>query len=591
MTSKKNLNQFVMDSGSGVFTCPEERNNISYSDGAENRIIAILKKTRDRTSNSSELEAAIDDWPTTYHFSSARANIIRAIDFLDKDSEVLEIGSGCGAITRFLGEHFKAVDSIEGDFKRACITRERCREMQNVRVFWSPVQEICFDKHYDIVTLIGILEYAPIFFPTFNGHKENSCLEMLSHARSSLREGGILILAIENRFGMKYWSGCKEDHTGKLFDGILGYVDEKTPITFSKSELRLLIEKAGFKHSEFYYPFPDYKLANTILKEVSNPVRYYLHNWINVPFEDYHGGRRYYFNEGLAVRSIIKGGLLYELANSFLVVASVDSIYRKREGKRKWIVKRYSTNRIIPFRTVTILSEEKETGCIEVDKQKMYEAKDPEASVRLELAKTKWIPGDLLQFSLYEAFHRKDVKGSLLSVLKEYHDQLMKIFFIGEIDSKGFPVLKPDAVDFVPWNIIKKGDEMVGFDQEWVDSRPISSDYVLFRSVHSFVCLEYNSFLQKYPVQHDDIDGLTISIIQEFYPKYDRKRQEKNKEKENEFHQLVSGRISRISGEGKSRIELDPLIEKEVQIHSILNSWSWKITIPLRWMVKIMGGR
>ena len=40
---------------------------------------------------------------------------------------------------------------------------------------------------------------------------------------SLLKPNGTLIIAIENQFGLKYYSSGKEDHTNIMFDGIEGY--------------------------------------------------------------------------------------------------------------------------------------------------------------------------------------------------------------------------------------------------------------------------------------------------------------------------------------------------------------------------------
>ena len=79
--------------------------SIDYSDGdaAENTLMEILRGTRDRSSYSLELEAAIYDWISEYHLSSERANIYRFLD-LEGVQNGLELGAGCGAITRYLGE-------------------------------------------------------------------------------------------------------------------------------------------------------------------------------------------------------------------------------------------------------------------------------------------------------------------------------------------------------------------------------------------------------------------------------------------------------------------------------------------------------
>ena len=44
-------------------------------------------------------------------------------------------------------------------------------------------------------------------------------------------------IAIENKFGIKYWAGATEDHTGRIFDGIQGYGGVERVRTFSRYAL------------------------------------------------------------------------------------------------------------------------------------------------------------------------------------------------------------------------------------------------------------------------------------------------------------------------------------------------------------------
>ena len=53
---------------------------------------------------------------------------------LHSGDKVLELGCGCGAITRFLGEIGANVVAVEGSLARARVAAERCRELTNVRV-------------------------------------------------------------------------------------------------------------------------------------------------------------------------------------------------------------------------------------------------------------------------------------------------------------------------------------------------------------------------------------------------------------------------------------------------------------------------
>src|SRR5690606_32032335 len=90
----------------------------------------------------------------------------------------------------------------------------------------------------------------------------------LERIKKNLKPGGKLLLAIENKFGLKYWSGIPEDHTGKPFDSIQDYVStDKGVRTFSKQELSKLLKSVGFIDPFFYFPHPDYKLPSIIYSQ------------------------------------------------------------------------------------------------------------------------------------------------------------------------------------------------------------------------------------------------------------------------------------------------------------------------------------
>jgi len=204
------LSEFQIESESGIHLPGIEKNgrdhNFSYSDGARNEeyILQALKKASDVGDNSEELMAAARDWSSYYHLGAGRSNIIRSLN-LPKTIRVLELGAGCGAITRYLGENFKSVDAVEGSFLRARAAHERCRDLKNVKIFCSDFKSIKFNSGYDAVVMVGVLEYAPVFF---NGGTEAAYSTLLELAKTALNPGGVLIIAIENKIGLKYWSGC-----------------------------------------------------------------------------------------------------------------------------------------------------------------------------------------------------------------------------------------------------------------------------------------------------------------------------------------------------------------------------------------------
>ena len=113
--SLQEINQFKLYQPEKYFVLPGEQKEFNYSDGIEEEkyILDSIFNSEDRCSSSDELNRKIRDWSSKYHLSKERANIIRAIDFEDKKKlKILEIGGGCGAITRYLGEEFGQVDTI-----------------------------------------------------------------------------------------------------------------------------------------------------------------------------------------------------------------------------------------------------------------------------------------------------------------------------------------------------------------------------------------------------------------------------------------------------------------------------------------------
>ena len=130
-----------------------------YSDGAESEkyLDQVFRAASDLSTTSAELEEWIKDWPSEYHLTVKRAQLLSGFRF-DRGLKVLEVGCGCGAITRFLGENFDDVVSVEGSINRARLARLRTRDLPGVTILCAPFQEIRFSRKFDIVFCIGVYE-------------------------------------------------------------------------------------------------------------------------------------------------------------------------------------------------------------------------------------------------------------------------------------------------------------------------------------------------------------------------------------------------------------------------------------------------
>ena len=286
------LDQFEKQASSLIYTEPGKLAPAGYNDGSEQYLLDLFLKTSDLSVGSQELQRAIRDWPSLYHLSPYRTTIFDCFEFSDRTANVLELGCGCGAITRWLGEHFGRVDAIEGNVNRAKVARARCRDLNNVEVYSANYSQLQFERKYQIATLIGVLEYGHLYHPQHRKSPHLAGVSNLSQARSALVDDGVLVLAIENRLGLKYWTGAREDHSGKRFESIHGYQECNSAVTFNATELAQMLSEAGFGRIEFFLPWPDYKLAQTIINGEQARSEHYLHNWIRTPFPDRHPGKR-----------------------------------------------------------------------------------------------------------------------------------------------------------------------------------------------------------------------------------------------------------------------------------------------------------
>lgn len=282
-----------------------------YSDGEiEDRMLKIAQKYGDIEYSS--VIAEEKSWPILYHFSHVRENIVNWLPITKKD-HVLEIGSGCGAITGTLAEQAGQVQCIELSKKRSMINAYRHREKTNINILLGNFEEIepNLVEKYDWITLIGVFEYSEKYIGTSEPYKE-----MLLRTKRHLKPNGKIVIAIENRLGLKYWAGCTEDHVGKYFEGIEGYANTEGIKTFSRKELENIIRKTGNWKIDFYYPYPDYKLPMTVYSDKHLPNKGELNN----TRYNFDRERLQLFDETRVYDGIINNGLLQEFSNSFLVI-------------------------------------------------------------------------------------------------------------------------------------------------------------------------------------------------------------------------------------------------------------------------------
>ncbi len=469
----------------GVWRARQASGTLDYTDGAaaERYLFEVLTAAEDLGSGSEQLRDRIVDWPSRYHLSPERGNLVRCLR-LSPEADVLEIGAGCGGITRALGERCARVVALEGSPSRARLCHLRCRDLPSVQVVAGDAFQLEMVEQFDVVTLIGVLEYAGVYCR----QAADPWQKLLEVAADRLRPGGQLIVAIENQFGIKYFAGCSEDHGEPRFAGIEGYPDEGGVRTFGRQALARRLELAGLSVSHLLLPFPDYKVPNTIVNaehaDAASARRFGLSDWCRRPYSDYSRPRDYLLDDHLAISELADNGLLADLSNSFLFVASKPEGASPPVPPADWVARRYNSLRHRAYATCTTLRATKEGPVVE--KQRLF-GSGPSVAVgssvehRLDVQEPYVEHGHSMAMAMVRALRRQ--RGAE-PAFTELLGQWLGFFRPEHAEGGSLNLLQGQFVDCVPDNLFRSGTGPWQYiDREWSMREPVLLDWVFYRGL------------------------------------------------------------------------------------------------------------
>ena len=456
----------------------QSQSTVDYSDGEteERRLLAIVRSAQDLSTISWQLHDSATNWVERYHLSVHRGAIIRCLPF-PTNLKVLEMGAGAGAVTRALGEKFAQVDAIEGSIERAHICASHCRDLPNVRVFAADIDKLMPEPQYDLVFLVGVLEWSQGFLPGSNPF--HRCLRIASKA---LKEDGVLVIAIENQLGLKYFLGAGEDHCGVPMEGLHGYPTVVKAKTFSRLGLSGLLKDGGFPVTRFLYPFPDYKLARVVLTDEAVGLNSEsIACWVSrYDFENYHKPEPYiYGNQALIATEVTKAGLLAEMSNSFLVLAGKED---STVGGPPWLVWSERLARNMELSSITTL-ERVDDGLVV---KKAYAALPSlqQLGSNRGFALNKLLPQPFFIGSSIEIeLLRCAISGNanaFVKIVVEWLDYV-RAHFSADNDTS----ILAEAWDCIPKNLIRLASgELVTFDLEFVRERAFKLEELCGRGLY-----------------------------------------------------------------------------------------------------------
>ena len=488
------------------FNLKSYKNEDFYSEGEiEDLIIKIIAENKPEDYGEAVFQNF--NWSTYYHLSPVRKNIVNWYKF-KPDSSVLEIGCGMGAITGVLCDECRDVTAVELSRKRATATLLRCREKENLEIIVGNLNDIVFDKKFDYITLIGVLEYQDSYTETPNPYRD-----FLINIKRLLKPDGKLLIAIENQYGLKYWCGTPEDHVGIPFESINQYRDvDKGVRTFSKKSLETLIKESGFAHTYFYYPLPDYKLPVIIYSQDVLPSRQDAENVENMRVNYSAGKSTVVADEKSLYADIVENGVFEFFANSFLVECSDCGdlgkvTYAKLPDERKEqyrILTRFTREHTVEKKPLSKVCEQNHMRQM-LKSQSIFSKNGMnivEYTAENGILTCDYVHKPLLEDVILKASEERNVSEiyRLMDLLYEeilhsseqiaWKDNILYTLDIGIEENENLygPILKLGFLDMNFRNAFYCDGELLWFDQEWV-LEAVPAKFILY---HALIVLYFS---------------------------------------------------------------------------------------------------
>lgn len=238
-----------------------------------------------------------------YALSDMRESLLEWFPF-SSDGCLLQVGSDYGALTGLFARRVSRVVVLDYEDEDFLFSKTRHKESGNIEyvkgsllqyqagkaVVSGAAEQQAKPQEFDYVVMAGTLRRP---------YGEN-----IEAAKLLLKPGGMLIVAVCNSNGIKYWAGTKRESD-----------------SFSRKRLsRLLGSGSPEGKIRWYYPMPDYRLAYTIYSHEYLPKKGDLaHTIVAYDYPEYLS-----VDVGARFDEVCEDEAFEEYANSFLAIWSAD---------------------------------------------------------------------------------------------------------------------------------------------------------------------------------------------------------------------------------------------------------------------------
>lgn len=426
-------------------------------------------------------------WFLFYHLSDHRSSMLRWYPF-KKDASVLEIGAEMGAMTGALCDRVTKVTVTENSvFCAEAIARRYCKR-DNLTIYAADFRKITFEEKFDYIILFW--------------KSERVCAEYINEIMSLLKPDGLLLMEVENKYGVQNLCGKRDPVSGMAF----GAFGSGNGHSLHRAELEEILEVSQAVRWKFYYPMPDYIAPRVIYTDDIEAEANIRERLTRYTFHDsslINGGYEIYSDA-------VSNGAFRFVANNFVVEAA--------KGKGKCTDISYvtlSTTRTREKSFATIMHQDTD----KVEKLPLY----PDGlnyaeylcnnTTYLQQRGIKVLPMELQKNSMWMEFvHAGTVQQYIIELVRKREpvEQLIAVFDklwecilqssetvdqcsfdVGDLTSDEIgPVLKHAYLELIAINSFWLDGDILFFDQEVV-KEAYPAKYILVRSmIHAYGVIE-----------------------------------------------------------------------------------------------------
>jgi len=491
----------------------------------EKDFVKSISKYVESSSNEDYNDIIANDkrFEVFYNLSETRQSLFNWYPFKN-NAKLLEYGGELGALTGLFCQKCEFVTSLADNEEKAEIIKKRHRKFKNleVKVGYS-MKEL--NIQYDYIVILDKLAYM------CNGSKRVAdYVEKLKLLLPYIKEDGTLLIATDNRYGLRYFCGEKDPITNIPFAGLNRYLDGSDGYMFSKNELITMINNLPNMKYKFYYPLPDYRFSQLIYTDNILPDKELKERVINYSLDK----STLVMSEKRLYEDIIDNEVFPFFANSFLIECNRKNIFSNinyaalstdRERERAFVTM-IEKNNVVTKKALF------ESG-IEKLKLSIDNIKDI-FNRGIQVVPHKFVDNTLVMpyielptlskclnnalknnvpkfFELFDLLYDQILKSSEKVELKE-----STCFFENSDKEVWGPILKKAYIDMIPINCFFDGKNIIFFDQEFVKEN-FPASYIMFRAL--YYTYSFMNFANDIVPLNDMKEKYNLTNIWDYYKK------------------------------------------------------------------------